>query len=85
MMTITFIPIYIHVSKQSLEIKQEVNATHFLYEEAQQFLLSGSQEDGKKIKSGEDIYTVHWKEEGKICIHYDNIFQKEIQICETIE
>lgn len=76
---------YLHVSKQSIEIKQELNGIHFLYEEANQYLLNGLQEDGKKIKHGEDTYIVQWENNGKICIQYKNIFQKDHRICEILE
>lgn len=86
----SLIPLYIHVIKQSIQTDQEIESTHILYDGIQRYLLEGSREDEIEIARGERIYNVVWnidenRNSSEVCIYYEDIFNKSVQKCETIE
>ncbi|MEK4147347.1 hypothetical protein NST02_09795 [Robertmurraya sp. FSL W8-0741] len=88
LMCLTLLPLYLHVSKQSLDIQKEISATHLMYEVLQHYLQDGFMESGIIHRENES-FRIHW-ETGlnspiKVCIKYENSFAEEREKCERLE
>lgn len=88
-MTVSLIPLYIHVSKQSMNIQQEVQSTHLLYEVLQKYLIAGEAENKSETRE-KYVFAVAWEigldgYPTKVCVNYEDTFHKAKQICEKIE
>lgn len=88
-MTVSLLPLYIHVSKQSQDIEQEVQVTHLLYEMLQMYVLEGVAEDKSVIREKFALAVV-WEKENdgrpkRVCVNYENAFQQAIQKCERVK
>lgn len=82
------IPLYIHVTKQAVQIEQEIEATHLLYERIQRYLLEGVRENSLIERKNE--YHIVWNEGenyslSEVCIYYQDVFDETIQKCESLE
>lgn len=87
-MTVSLLPLYLHVSKQSESIKMELEATHLMYEALQSYLVEGMWADKEEERS-EYSYQLSWQQVGGnpvgVCISYVNAYNKGIQKCEPLE
>ncbi|TKC19888.1 competence type IV pilus minor pilin ComGE [Robertmurraya kyonggiensis] len=88
-MTVSLLPLYIHVSKQSLDIQQEVQATHLLYEVLQRYVLEAVAEDNS-ITREKFVFAVIWEKESdgepkRVCVNYEDAFQRAQQKCERVK
>lgn len=88
LMTASLLPLYIHVSKQSIHAEKELEATHLLYEVIQFYLLEGIWDDREEVRQG-FIFQISWQQvEGipvGVCVTYDDAFKQAAQKCENIE
>jgi hypothetical protein len=73
-----------------MQIEQELEATHLLYEVIEDSILDGLKEKGKEIIRDKTRFTVIWGEvdelhSREVCIHYENVYGESAQKCETIQ
>lgn len=88
-MASTLLPLYTHVSKQTIAIQRELDATHLMYEALNRYLTEGIYHS-KTEERGNLRYLISWEEgyEGepiKVCISYENTFKEKEQKCEVLE
>lgn len=88
-MASTLLPLYTHVSKQTLSIQRELDATHLMYEALNRYLTEGIYFN-RTEERGKTPYTISWEEryEGepiKVCVSYENTFKEKEQTCEVLE
>ncbi|WP_019154487.1 competence type IV pilus minor pilin ComGE [Robertmurraya massiliosenegalensis] len=88
LISLTLLPLYIHVSKQSLDMNKDITANHVLYESLHRYLLEGDFENGD-IKRENEWFRIFWEKEVnipvKVCVKYENSFEQEKEKCERLE
>lgn len=88
LITSILLPIYIHISKQSLNVQKEVESIHLLYELLQRSIVENGVVDSQKIIRGDYEFTVVNKGDfplREVCIFYEDYFLQQIETCEQIE
>lgn len=80
---------YIHVNKQLVQVKQDTEAIHLLYEAMQGYLVEGFMENHENINRNGCLYDIIWSENDEhtpeVCVRYQNSFKKDVNRCKTIE
>jgi competence protein ComGE len=88
LMTASLLPIYIHVSKQSINTEKELEAVHLLHEVIQFYLLEGIWADREEVRQG-FLFQISWQQVEEnpvgVCVTYDDAFNQAAQKCENIE
>lgn len=87
-MVFSLFPIYFQLTRQSISIEREQNATHILYE----MVLNQENQipHNEIIYRNEEAFNVIWNENPpnnhqEVCVHYQNGFHKSVQKCKIIE
>ncbi|WP_371321645.1 competence type IV pilus minor pilin ComGE [Robertmurraya korlensis] len=83
-LTLFLLPMFIQVSKQSLNTQYSREASKILYDSLQEVMFTGSIKDQLTIQRKGKSYTVT-KEvtKNEVCVSYDNSFKKEVLICDN--
>ncbi|MDZ5471020.1 hypothetical protein SM124_04560 (plasmid) [Bacillus sp. 31A1R] len=79
------VPIYIHLSKQTMDIEKELEATHLLYELLQRTVLKGSNIQSEYVNRGGFNFLVQASYGQEVCVQYENRNNEPVQICDKIE
>lgn len=84
LISLTFIPIYIHIQKKFLSSEEH----RYVYELFYQYLIDVQlKERGRDVSILEGNgkqYSLKWVEEGNVCIIYEDVFHQEQSICEQV-
>ncbi|MDQ0156404.1 hypothetical protein [Robertmurraya andreesenii] len=89
LMTLSLLPLYIHVNKQSIDTQREITATHLMYDVLHVYLMEGIFEDREEvIKNGS--YLINWEAGSesrptRVCISYEDAFKEQQEKCERLE
>lgn len=88
LMTLSLLPIYTQVTKQSLDLQREEEAVRIMYEALQGYLLEGKLENGE-VHRGSHIFSISWQmgafEPQGVCVSYEDVFEETKQKCERLE
>ncbi|MFE8702492.1 hypothetical protein ACFYKX_17995 [Cytobacillus sp. FJAT-54145] len=82
------VPVYIHLSKQSISLKQELEATHLLYETLSSSVVSGTSGGEGLVVRNNFTFTIDEHVEAdslEVCISFENPFKEEFRKCEYVE
>lgn len=84
------VPILIQFNKQSVQIQEKSEALHILYEYVQEVLIENPERENFSVIKNNKSYDIIWfgeKEGGKseVCIRYEDVFGKTIQINESVQ
>lgn len=85
LITLSLLPLYHHVSKQSLSIQREEEALRIMYESLQAYLLEGKSENGEVVRGNHSFLIVWQMEAQEVCVLYEDLFNKTKEKCERIE
>ncbi len=82
--TLFLLPMFIQVSKQSLNTQYSREASKLLYDSLQETLFTGLFKDQLTVERKGKSFTVT-KEVSKneVCVKYENAFKKEVLICDS--
>lgn len=86
LISIVLLPIYIHLSKQSLSLEREQMATNILYET---ILNEGVNiNENKTITRGNNHFEIVWTERNQlkkqeVCVQYQDGFHQIVQKCKV--
>lgn len=84
--TLFLLPMFIHVSKQSLDTQYSREATKILYDTLQEHLFTGhSIENSTYVRKGKSFTVSQVIRENKVCVIYENSFKKETSLCDALE
>lgn len=82
---LSLLPVYNHVSKQSLSLQIEEEAIRIMYEALQSYLLEGIWEN-KEVVRGNHSFSIVWQMGAQeVCISYEDVFEQARQKCERLE
>lgn len=77
---------FIQVSKQSLNTQYSREATKILYDTLQEHLFTGhSIEDSTYVRKGKSFTVSEVITENKVCVIYENSYERETALCDTLE
>jgi hypothetical protein len=77
-------------NKQSVQIQEKSDALHILYEYLQEVIIENPERENISVVKNNKSYDIIWvgEKEGRtseVCIRYEDVFGKTIQIHETIQ
>jgi competence protein ComGE len=85
-LTLFLLPMYIQVSKQSLNTQYSREATKLLYDSLQEAILTGNVQDGLTVQRKGKSFTVTKVMSGQeVCVRYEDAFKKETLICDILQ
>jgi type II secretory pathway pseudopilin PulG len=85
-LTLLLLPMFIQVSKQSLDTQYSREATKILYDTLQEHLFTGHTiENSTYVRKGKSFTVSKAITENKVCVTYENSYKKETALCDTLE
>lgn len=85
-LTLFLLPMFIQVSKQSLNTQYSREATKLLYDTLQDYLFTGNLlENSTYERKGQAFKVSKVMSENKVCVSYENTFEKETKLCEILK
>jgi hypothetical protein len=84
------VPMLIQFNKQSVQIQERSEAVHILYEYVQEVLIENPERASFSVIKNNKSYDIVWygETEGRkseVCIRYEDVFGKTIQINESVQ
>lgn len=80
-----FVPYIIYVKKQTIQVEEQSQAYHLLYETMQTVLIEHPGAVNSTVIKGGTTYKIIWQEGAReICIRYEDIFEQNNQLCGEI-
>jgi competence protein ComGE len=84
------VPMMIQFNKQSVQIQEKSEALHVLYEYVQEVLIENPERENFSVIKNNKSYDIIWfgEKEGRkseVCIRYEDVFGKTIQINESVQ
>ena len=84
LIALTFIPIYIHLQKQFERSEEDRLVSELFYQYLMDIRLGEAERYISYIEREGKSYSISWKENGKVCISYEDVFHEKKDICEKI-
>ena len=80
-----FVPYFIHIKKQTIQVEEQSVAYHLLYETMQTVLIEHSEEVNSTVVKDGTTYEIIWQEgEREMCIRYEDVFKQNNQLCREV-
>lgn len=84
------VPMLVLFNKQSVQIQEKSDALHILYEYVQEVIIENPERENFSVIKNNKSYDIIWvgEKEGRkseVCIRYEDVFGKIIQIHETVQ
>ncbi|MBB6444904.1 hypothetical protein [Bacillus benzoevorans] len=79
------VPYILQVKKQTIQVYEQEEAFHLLYESIQTVLIEHPERINNTVVKGGILYEVMWQEGGKeVCVTYEDVLQKKNQLCREV-
>lgn len=83
-LTLFLLPMFIQVSKQSLNTQYSREASKILYDSLQEVVFTGAIKDHLTVQRKGKLFTVTEEaSKNEVCVRYENSFEKEVLICDN--
>ena len=84
------VPMLVVINKQAVQIQEKSEALHILYEYVQGVLIEKPERENFNVTKNNKSYEIIWfgdqeGSKGEVCVRYEDIFGKTIQIHETVQ
>jgi len=84
------VPMLVVSNKQSVQVQEKSDALHILYEYVQEVIIESPERENFSVIKNNKSYYIIWvgEKEGRkseVCIRYEDVFGKTIQIHETVQ
>ena len=84
-----FVPMLVGINKQSIEIQEKSEAIQILYEYMQKVVVENPERNDISLIKNNKQYEIVWSVENgvksEVCIQYEDVFGRPIQIKESIQ
>ncbi|MGS2776064.1 competence type IV pilus minor pilin ComGE [Robertmurraya sp. GLU-23] len=85
-LTLFLLPMYIQVSKQSLNNQYSREASKILYDSLQEAMFTGVIKDQLTVqRKGKSFTLIKEVSKNEVCVSYENSFKKEVLICDSFQ
>jgi len=84
LISLTFVPIYIHLQKQYEKSEENKQVTAIFYQYLIDLQLGEGEKNISTLENKGKRYSVRWNENGRVCIYYEDVFRNKEEICEYI-
>lgn len=84
------VPMLIQINKQSVQMKEKSEALHILYEYVQEVLIENPERENFNVMKNNNTFDIIWfgEKDGRkseVCIRYEDVFGKTVQIHESVQ
>lgn len=85
LITSVFVPFYIQLQSQLMQLEEKSEALHLLYEYIQKVIVENPERENDVITKGDKQFTVIWQGDDKkaVMITYEDVFGRTVEIHET--